>query len=166
MRRNMMKYAAICSLIPAMAFAEPGFMDGPPPGEGMPMPQGTHRFPDGAHGHRPSPRDMLMKSLSELNLTETQQSQIKALLNKDEAEIHSQFETLHEVHGELRRLALSTAYSDDKAKAIAAKAQPVHEQLMLHKAHVDNEIFKLLTPEQQQKWQQHPMMDGPPPGFK
>jgi Spy/CpxP family protein refolding chaperone len=166
MRKNIMKCAALCGLIPAIAFAEPGFMEGPLPGEDMPMESGPNHHPDDAPKHRPSPRERLMKMLGDLNLTEAQKGQIEALLNKDETEIRGKFKAERKAKAELRRLAFSTEYTDDKAKALLAKSLPMHEQFMLQKARLDNAVFKLLTPEQQQKLQQRPAHGEPPPDDK
>jgi Spy/CpxP family protein refolding chaperone len=130
------------------------------------MEQGSKQKPDDAPKHRPAPRDRLMKMLDGLNLTDAQKGQIEALLDKNEAEIRSQFKAEREAKTELRRLAFSAEYTDDKAKALLAKSLPAHEQLMLQKARLDNAVFKLLTPEQQQQLQQRPTRGEQPPGDK
>lgn len=171
MRTIFLKFAAICSLLPALALAEPESLPVPAPGDDMSMDSwsaprpgpGPHR---GGHGQRFSPRDRLMKLMEDINVTEAQKQQIEALLKANEEKIRSSFKTEREARRELHRIGFSDDYSDDKVKALLAKLQPAHEQVVLEKARIDNAIFKLLTPEQQKQLQERLSREEKPLGLR
>jgi len=140
----MRKLLLILFLLPAIALANrqmPGELscgDMPPP----PM----HPIPTG--GILPLPL-----ILHQLNLTETQQSEIKTLVKAHCGEIGAKQETLKSVGGKIHRLTFSNGYSDDQIKKLFDQADVIHREIALQKSRLDNAIFRLLTGEQQKKLQ-------------
>jgi protein CpxP len=164
MRNTLVKFVAICSLLPLLALAEPNPTPEPPAGDEMgsdawsvpgpgPGPGagfGRHR---GGFKHHAAPHQRLMKLMDEVKATDAQKKQIEELLKAHDEKMRNSFKDVREIHMEMRRIGFSADYSDDKVKALLAKLQPVHEQQALEKARLHNAIFKLLTPEQQKKLQ-------------
>jgi len=151
-RRNTLHSIFLSALLlglPVAAMAEPA--DCPPDGaEASPPPGGRHGH-WGKHGFF-SP-DRPPRFLQSLNLTDTQRAQIAEILKTQGAELRDKAEAKRKPHEELRRLAFSADYTDDKAKALVdANAASLAELAILH-ARLDHALYEVLTPEQQAQLQ-------------
>ncbi len=139
----MRKLLMILALLPAIALAKPQ-MHGEPPCQDM-SPFKHHR-PADDEGHLP-------RFLQHMDLTEKQQTEIKALVKTHRAALDDKLEDAKNIGQEIHRLSFSNNYSDDKIQALFDKAAAIHKETALQKSRLDNAIFKLLTDEQQKKLQ-------------
>lgn len=143
------KIIAILTFLPAIAFANPDFMDDPGV---MKEPSCKHRMPGMSHGHHgQTDGDRLPRFLHHLDLTVAQQDSIKALLKADKAAMDEKFKTGRQGFDELHNLVFSSVYSEAKAEVLIEKSAALHKQMALQKTKLEHAIFEKLTPEQQQK---------------
>ncbi len=139
----MRKLLLILSLLPTLALANPQ-MNGEPHFEDMP-PHKHHKTADG--------EERLPGFLHQIDLSEKQQTEIKALVKAHSAEIDAKLENMRSIGTKIHRLSFSNDYSDDKIKALFDQAAAVHRETALQKSRLNNAIFRLLTGEQQKKLQ-------------
>lgn len=136
----MKKLVLMLGLLPLAAIAKP------PHGEhhdgGRPAMQVFAENHGGQH---------LPRYLKKLDLSETQEADIKNLLKTKFDDSHSRFEEDHALRAELHALSFSADYNEEKARALLEKSTAIHRQLALEKSKLDNAIFLLLTPPQQEK---------------
>ncbi|MCD6673963.1 MAG: Spy/CpxP family protein refolding chaperone [Burkholderiaceae bacterium] len=89
-----------------------------------------------------------------LDLSEQQRDRIFEIRHAAEPKMREQAKALRDTRGEFARLALSPGYDEAKVKALADRnAQAISEMAQL-RARSMNEIYKVLTPEQQAKVQE------------
>ncbi|MDT3679087.1 MAG: Spy/CpxP family protein refolding chaperone [Burkholderiaceae bacterium] len=101
----------------------------------------------GRHGHG----DRFLRGL---DLSEQQRDRIFEIRHAAEPKMREQAKTLRETRGEFAKLALSNDYDEAKVKALADRnAQAISEMAQL-RARSMNEVYKVLTPEQQAKLQE------------
>lgn len=148
----MRKLLLVLSLLPVIALATPPHRGAQPPhGDGM------HRrfMGDGEH---------LPPFLHDIGLSEQQQSDIKSLLKKHWAAMDEVRKNEHAIRLQLMQLSFSADFSDDKAAALIQQSLAMHQSNALEKARLDNEIYKLLTGDQQAalKTQMAKMADDKP----
>ncbi|WP_194270063.1 Spy/CpxP family protein refolding chaperone [Candidatus Methylospira mobilis] len=119
---------------------------------GQPPPMGKpHQFDSGE----------LPPHLQRLNLSADQHAKVTALLKEREPALQEKAKTGWKTHNDLRNLALSDNYTPEKAKVFSeAGARTMAEVTLMH-ASLDNAIYQILTPEQQQQFKQPPVEDGP-----
>lgn len=98
-------------------------------------------------------QDHLPPFLEGLNLTDKQQTDIKALLKENHSDIETKFEAMKSLKQEMHKLSFSNDFTDEKLKALFDKGTITHNEMVLKKAHLDNSIFHLLNPQQQQQLQ-------------
>jgi periplasmic protein CpxP/Spy len=103
------------------------------------------------HGMRPGRRGwMLQKMTKELNLTEAQQQQVKAVLQAERGKIQPTIQQLR--HNEQAENAAITGQFDEaKARDFAQKQAALMTDIMVEKERTKSQIYALLTPEQRQK---------------
>ncbi|MGR8934497.1 MAG: Spy/CpxP family protein refolding chaperone [Gammaproteobacteria bacterium] len=137
----------LLTLLPVLALANPprpGDFPGDFPPEDMPhRPPGHHPGGDGDK--------RLPPFLHDIDLSEQQQSQIKNLVDAQRNALKAKWHDERKIRSELERLSFSGDYSEAKAQALIEKSLAVHREIALQKSRLDNAVFKLLTPEQQQK---------------
>jgi Spy/CpxP family protein refolding chaperone len=96
-----------------------------------------------------------------LNLTEAQQTKVKAIHDRHAAAIQAKMETTQAAHKALQE-AMQNAASDTKTlQALHEKASAAQFALMLEHRAVHLEILPLLTPEQKLQFEKRPMGMGP-----
>lgn len=102
------------------------------------------------------PKDGMHKMLRKLDLTDAQKEQVKAIVEKYKADRPERPTKEQRTAHRTEMLALITGASFDEAKAteMAEAQQQKHLQRMLTQLKMQNEIYQLLTPEQQQKFQE------------
>jgi Spy/CpxP family protein refolding chaperone len=88
-----------------------------------------------------------------LNLTDDQKAQVKSILQKEGPAIKPLFQQSHQIDLQLREYAQGT-YNEAKVRALAAQKAQVETELTVQKTRMHNELFQLLTPEQQSQLKQ------------
>lgn len=112
--------------------------------DSAPPPPPPHGGEFGFGGH------MLQFFTDYLNLTDAQQAQIKATLQKERSAIKPLMQQLHQNEQQLHQYEEGT-YDDAKVRAIAAQQSQTQIELTVQKTRIHNELFQLLTPDQQTK---------------
>jgi protein CpxP len=106
-----------------------------------------------------------------LDLSDEQRTQMKAVLQKEHATLKPQMQQLHQMEQQLKQYEEGT-YDEAKVQALVAQQSQTLVQLKVQETRIHNELFQLLTPDQQTKMkefeanrearmQQH-MQDAPP----
>lgn len=110
--------------------------------------------PGAPSGHGPAHEGRGFKGL---NLTEAQQTQMKAIHDKHQAAIQAKMEAAHAAQKAMH-VAMADANSDAKAlKALHDQASAAQFDLMLEHRAIRQEILPLLTAEQKVQFEKHPM---------
>jgi periplasmic protein CpxP/Spy len=141
----MRKLLLILALLPAIAVANPQMPDAP----------SCKDKPFFQHHRSEDDEDRLPPFLHHMDLTEKQQTDIKALVKTRKTEMETKMEEAKNIGKEIHQLSFSPDYSNVKVQALLDKAAPIHKEIALQKSRMDNAIFKLLTAEQQQKLKNH-----------
>ena len=110
--------------------------------EAAPTPMHEHGF---GHGER-----MLEFFTDYLGLSDAQQAQAKAILEKEHATLRPLFAQLHQTHQQFRQYEQGT-YDEAKVRALAAQQSQAQIELTVQKTRIHSELFQLLTPDQQAK---------------
>lgn len=85
-----------------------------------------------------------------LNLTDAQQTQMKTILQKEHASLKPLMQQMRQTHQALRTYEQGT-FDEAKVRAIAAQQAQSQVELTVAETRVHNELFQVLTPEQQTK---------------
>ncbi len=93
----------------------------------------------------------LKKMAKELNLTATQQEQIKSIITADREKSAPSREKLHEAGKQLHEAASAEKFDEAAVRAIAVKKAELEIELTVSRAKIRNSINALLTPEQRLK---------------
>ena len=83
-----------------------------------------------------------------LKLTDTQQSQIKALLDAEREQVKPLIEKMQESRKMLMQAAKATTFDEAAVRGIAVDQAPTETELIVSHTKVQNQIFALLTAEQ------------------
>lgn len=124
------------------------------------------------HGHGPGGGDEMLKFFTEkLNLTDAQQEQAKAILQKERPTIKPLFQQSRQIEQQLHQLAEGT-YDEAKARTLATQKAQIEVEMTVQRTRLHNQLFQLLTADQQtqlkqleathQARMQQRMHDGPP----
>lgn len=108
-----------------------------------------HQGHHGHHGWQGERATAGAGFLRGLNLTEEQRDRIFAIRHASEPAMREQAKILRSARGELSRLALSADYDEAKAKALIDRNAQAMSTLAQQRARDMNQIFRVLTPEQQ-----------------
>jgi Spy/CpxP family protein refolding chaperone len=144
----------------AIAHAQTADATAPPP-----PPFHDHGFGMGEH--------MLGFFADRLNLTDAQQAQIKAVMQKEHPVLKPLFQQSHQIELQLRQYA-EGSYDETKVRALATQKAQVESELSVQETRIHNELFQVLTAEQQSKlkemeathearMQSHMQQPPPPP---
>jgi len=150
-----MKKARIAAIAAAagIAFAVPFLVSaqGAPGGDGPGMRDGGFRHVHARHGGF-GERGMTGGAfLRGLDLTEAQRDKIFAVRHASEPAMREQGKILRATRVELSKLALSNDYDEAKARALTDRSAQAMSTMAQLRARAMNEIFRVLTPEQQAK---------------
>lgn len=88
---------------------------------------------------------------SMLNLTDTQQAQIKQIFASQKSTMKPLWEQERQSHEAMKQLIMSGNFDEAKAQAIAQQASQVQSQLMVEHAKVASQAYQVLTAEQKTK---------------
>ena len=130
--------AAVAVLL-GTAIAKSQTADAPAP---PPMHGHGHGFEMGEH--------MLGFFTDMLNLSDAQQTQIKAVLQKEHPVIKPLMQQSRQIDQQLRQYAQGT-YDEAKVRALANQKAQVEAELTVQRTRIHNELFQLLTSDQQAK---------------
>jgi Spy/CpxP family protein refolding chaperone len=147
----MSKLTKLTLAATVLAFAVPFSLHAAAPAT---APEAAPPAPNPFHGKPPVfDAEHLPAHLQALNLSPEQRTKIADLLKTQSAALHDRFKAGMGTHQALRKLVLSADYSDEKAKVLIEEAAKSANEAALAHAHMDHEIYQLLTPQQQQQWQ-------------
>lgn len=107
----------------------------------------------GAHG-RHGERDGKPFFLRQLTLSETQNSQIQALLSEQEKTRKENREAARKARTELLALSAADKFDDKRAQRLSQDAAAAQAELELARVRTHARIMQLLTPEQRQQLRQ------------
>jgi Spy/CpxP family protein refolding chaperone len=85
-----------------------------------------------------------------LNLSDAQQTQMKAVMAKEHATLKPLVQQLHQTHQQLRQYE-EGAYDEARVRAVAAQESQTVTELTVQKTRIHSELFQMLTPDQQAK---------------
>jgi len=126
------------ALATASALAAPP-MDVPPDGGPFPPPMM-------GPGHDPVP-----PYLRGIALTAEQRDRIFEIMHAQAPALRTRERDLRQARDALMKLSLSGDFDDIRAKLLADSAARVMSEMSLARAHVDNRIYRLLTPDQRKQ---------------
>jgi Spy/CpxP family protein refolding chaperone len=85
-----------------------------------------------------------------LDLTDAQHEQIKAIMQKEHPVMKPLMQQSHQIELQLRQYAEGT-YDEAKVRTLATQQAKVELELSVQRTRIHNELFQVLTPEQQTK---------------
>jgi protein CpxP len=85
-----------------------------------------------------------------LNLTDDQKAQMKALLQKERPTVKPLMTQLHQMDQQLKQYEEGT-YDEAKVQGLVSQQAQTLVQLRVQESRIHNELFQLLTPDQQSK---------------
>jgi periplasmic protein CpxP/Spy len=88
--------------------------------------------------------------LKQLDLSDAQREQIKDVMHKEHSTMKPLMQQLHEMQQQLKQYSEGT-YNEAKVQAVVAQQAQTLVQLKVQETRVHNEVFQLLTPDQQAK---------------
>jgi Spy/CpxP family protein refolding chaperone len=107
--------------------------------------------PSPMHGHGYGMHEHMMGFYAKaLNLTDDQKTQMKAIMQKEHPTMKPLMEQQHQIDLQLRQYVEGT-FDPVKVQALAAQKAQVQVQLTVAETRVHNELYQLLTPDQQSK---------------
>jgi len=107
--------------------------------------------PPPMHGHGFGMGEHMMEFFADyLNLSDAQQTQMKAILQKERPTLKPLIQQLHQTEAQLKQYEEGT-YDEAKVRAVAAQEAQTQTELTVQKTRIHNELFQVLTPDQQSK---------------
>jgi len=128
--------------------------------------------PPPMHGHGFGMEEHMLDFFTDyLNLSDAQQGQMKAILQKEHPAVKPLLQQSRQIDGQLRQFVEGT-YDEAKVRALAGQKAQVELELTIQRTRIHNELFQVLTAEQQAKMKEFevrrearmakPMHDAPP----
>ena len=122
-------------------------------------PPATHNHAFGPYGH------MIAFYSKMLNITDDQKAQMKSVLQKEHVTMKPLMQQEHQLDQQLKSYVEGT-YDQAKVQALVSQQAQTLVQLKVEESRIHNELYQLLTPDQQAKlkefeanrkarWQQH-----------
>jgi Spy/CpxP family protein refolding chaperone len=103
------------------------------------------------HGHEFGMGEHMIEFFADyLNLSDAQQAQMKAVLQKERPALKPLFQQSRQIDLQLRQYA-EGIYDEAKVRALATQKAQVEVELTVQKTRIHNELFQLLTADQQAK---------------
>lgn len=110
----------------------------------------AHGAAQGRHHHEGS---MLRRMTRELNLTDSQQSQIKSIMQTERAKMQPLRQQLRQ-NEQAQNANMSVTFDETQARAFADKQAQIMSDLTVERQRMKSEIYAVLTPDQRAKAQQ------------
>ena len=102
----------------------------------------THQYGVHRHGMGFFPRS--------LNLTDAQHAQVKAIMEKERPVMKPLFQQSHQIDQQLRQFE-EGVFDEGKVRTLATQKAQVEVELAVQRTRIHNELFQLLTTDQQNK---------------
>jgi protein CpxP len=109
-----------------------------------PMPPPMHEHGFGPEGH------MMGFFAKYLDLTDAQRAQAKAIIEKELPTIRPVMQQVHQMDQQLKQY-VEGSYDDAKVQALVSQQAQTLVQLKVQETRIHNELYQLLTPDQQAK---------------
>lgn len=107
--------------------------------------------PSPMHGHEFGMGEPMIRFFADkLDLTDQQKAQVESILQKERPTIHPLMQQSHAIEQQLRQYAEGT-YDEAKVRALANQRAQIDAELTVQRTRIHNELFQLLTPDQQAK---------------
>ena len=107
-----------------------------------PTPPPAHEHAYGMHEHG------MAFMAKKLNLTDEQKSQMKAIMEKERPTMKPLMQQQHQIELQLRQYVEGN-FDEAKVQALAAQKAQIQAQLTVAETRVHNQMYALLTPDQQ-----------------
>ncbi len=104
------------------------------------------------HAHHEKHFMPMHKMTKNLDLSEEQQKQLKALHEENGPKMQAQHEAMQEKHKQMHELIASGGYTEDKAAQLAEQQGAIAAEMARLRAAEMAKFYALLTPGQQQKF--------------
>ena len=140
MKNRILVLVSIAALIigaTIFAAAQEGRVKGPPPPRG--------------DGPPPPPPDMLEHISRELNLTDAQKTQVKAILDAERTATDPIQAKSEEIHKQIEATVVNGQFDEAQVRALADQAGQLSADTMVEHIRAHTKIFSILTPEQRVK---------------
>jgi protein CpxP len=131
--------AAVMAVLMGGAIAKSQTTDTPP----------MHRM----HGHAFGMGEHMGFFAKQLNLTDDQKSQMKAIMQKEHPAMRPLMQQQHQIDLQLRQYVEGN-FDQEKVQELANQKAQLQAQLTVQQTRVHNELYKLLTPDQQSQLKQ------------
>lgn len=103
------------------------------------------------HGYAMRGHDHMMGFFGKaLNLTDDQKTQMKTIMQKEHASMKPLMSQMRQTHEALRQYEQGT-FDEAKVRALATQQAQAHVEMTVAQTRIHNEMFQVLTPEQQTK---------------
>lgn len=89
----------------------------------------------------------------QLNLTDAQHTQMKAIMENAHTSMKPLMQQSHQIDQQLRQFVMG-AYDDGQVQKLATQKAQIEAQLTVAQTKVHNQLFQMLTPDQQAKAKQ------------
>jgi Spy/CpxP family protein refolding chaperone len=107
--------------------------------------------PPHMHGHEFGMEGHMFGYLAkELDLTDAQRTQAKAILHKEHSTMKPLMEQVHQLDQQLKQF-VEGAYDEAKVQAVVSQQAQTLVQMKVQETRVHNELYQILTPDQQAK---------------
>ena len=106
-----------------------------------------HRMAMGMHEH------MMGFFAKQLNLTDDQKTQMKAVMQKEHTNLKPLMQQEHQIDLQLRQY-VEGSFDQAKVQALAAQKAQIQAQLTVAQTRIHNELYQMLTPDQQSQLKQ------------
>ncbi|MCB5186830.1 Spy/CpxP family protein refolding chaperone [Methylobacillus caricis] len=112
-----------------------------------------HASFDGRHGF--SEGRFLEHKLRPLNLSAEQQAQVKQIVEKQKPVFAEKRQAVHDSYKALAAASRSESYDEKNVQQLAGQQAKIQADLIVLRTNTIHEVYKVLTPEQQQKWAEY-----------
>jgi len=102
------------------------------------------------HGHEFGMGEHMGFFADYLNLSDAQQTQMKAILQKEHPTMKPLFQQSRQIEQQLHQYVEGT-YDEAKVRALATQKAQVEVEMTVQKTRIHNELFQVLTADQQAK---------------
>jgi len=99
------------------------------------------------NGHRHGHMEYLAR---QLDLTDAQKAEIKTMMQAQRATLHPLMQQMHSLDQQLKQYTEGT-YDEAKVQALVTQQSQTLVQLKVEETRIHNELYQLLTPDQQAK---------------
>jgi len=94
---------------------------------------------------------MLGFYVHQLDLTDAQRAQVKAIMTKEKPALQPLMLQMAQGHSQLRDLVMNSSFDEAKARELASQQTQVMTELTVQHARIASEMVQVLTPEQKTK---------------